>query len=54
MPADVSLTVAVQVVGWLRPVGFGKHVTAVLVARLLMLKLVLVAPVNPELEAVRV
>jgi hypothetical protein len=33
VPSDVSVTVAVQLLGWLTPVGFGEQLTAVLVVR---------------------
>jgi hypothetical protein len=54
LPADVSVTVAVHVVGWFSPVGLGKQVTVVPVARFEMLKVLLVAPVRPALDAARV
>jgi hypothetical protein len=54
LPVEVSVTVAVQVVAWFRPVGLGKQLTAVLVARLLTVKDVLVVLVRPGLEAARV
>ena len=54
LPADVSLTVAVHVVGWPRLVGFGKHTTAVLVLRFETWNEPLVAAVRPELDAASV
>lgn len=54
VPALVSLTVAVHVVAIPTPTGFGEQLNVVLVARFVMLKVLLVAPVRPELDAVSV
>ena len=56
VPALVSVTVAVHALEFPIPIptGLGKQLMVVLVARLLTLKVLLVAPVKPELDAVRV
>jgi hypothetical protein len=49
----VPVMVAVQFVGWPSPTGFGTQATLVVLPAV-MLKLLLVAPVRPELDAVSV